>query len=377
MKKPLIFLILIIVLFLTNCNSTDYKTVKEIVVKEVSEQAIVSFEKVNSIKIEGINYPSLYLRGNNELGIWGLTFEKDEKFIIRNFDLKLTLLNEKLINMGQGPGDLNGTVRFFLSGEKVYVQDNVLRRVSIFDRNLNFIKLIKTPPSYPATFIKNGNYYLCINQKYDTSGHRNYAWDINLYSFPDLKKTFIYRIGPYPPHINKNQKFIYGKLPGFHFFYQEHQNRIYYLNMKEYRIITFNPDGKMLSNIKIDVNEIKIPEEKKKVWLKTMGRYFETRCIMADIVQPASWMVPLKKGFVVVRRKGYGNECSSLTKSDYFDYQLNLIGKIDLPCFYKITLISQGYFPKTYKYKDGYLYLINEINEDFFLEKWKVNENIN
>ncbi len=373
MRKKIILIILLIG-FLVHCISEESTSVKERKVEDIETRVNVNFKKVDSIKIKGINYPSLYLRGNNELGIWGLTFEKNEKFIIKNFDLKLTPLNEKIINMGQGPGDLNGAVRFFLSGEKVYVHDNVLRRVSIFDKNLNFIKLIKTPRSSPVIFIKKGNYYLGINQIYDSSGYSNFTWGINLYSFPDLKKTFIYRIGPYPPNITKNRKFIYGKLPGFHFFYQEDQDKIYYLNMKEYRIMTFSLKGKILSNIKVDVKVIKTPEDKKKLWLKAMGRYFETRCVMSDTVQPASWMVPLKKGFVVVRRYGYGSECSNLTKGDYFDYQLNLKGKVSFPCFYKIKYLSHGYFPETYHYQKGYLYIINEIDEDFFLEKWRVKE---
>jgi len=58
-------------------------------------------------------------------------------------------------------------------------------------------------------------------------------------------------------------------------------------------------------------------------------------------------------------------------------YELNLMGKTDVPCFYQIFLLRRSRFPGTFSYHDGYLYLIyeDEEKEEFYLEKRKVDSN--
>jgi hypothetical protein len=83
-------------------------------------------------------------------------------------------------------------------------------------------------------------------------------------------------------------------------------------------------------------------------------------------------MVPLGKGFVVVRRYSYATDCQGMVEGDYFSYELEMKGKVKIPCFMLIFKLTNP--PQTYKYHNGYLYLINESQDEYRLEKWLVKE---
>jgi hypothetical protein len=137
----------------------------------------------------------------------------------------------------------------------------------------------------------------------------------------------------------------------------------------------FDLNGNKLKQVRLNINKPIVPKKKKKEWLfEQFGTFGVSKCIMVDKVQPASWAVPLGKGFAVIRRKDYSTSCQGMVEADYFGYQLNIIGKTMVPCFYKIFMLGVGWIPGTYRYRDGYLYLIyeDEETEEFYLEKWKV-----
>ena len=63
-----------------------------------------------------------------------------------------------------------------------------------------------------------------------------------------------------------------------------------------------------------------------------------------------------------------------MLEADYFDFNLNMKGKVQFPCFMRFNRVSTGYnWPNT-GFMDGCLYLTVERGEDTFLEKWQVIE---
>jgi hypothetical protein len=141
----------------------------------------------------------------------------------------------------------------------------------------------------------------------------------------------------------------------------------------------FDMKGNKLKQVRMDVEKQKVPEEKKKEWLfEQAGTYGIKRCDLTEEIQPVSWTVPLERGFAVIKRKGYTTGCRGLVDADYFDYELNLMGKTKIPCFYQIFKLKRLRFPATYLYHDGYLYLMyeDEEKEEYYLEKWKVEEKL-
>jgi hypothetical protein len=63
---------------------------------------------------------------------------------------------------------------------------------------------------------------------------------------------------------------------------------------------------------------------------------------------------------------------------DYFNYDLQLLGKVKFPCFFNIYHLLRAFFPRSFAYDNGYVYLITqdlqETDEDINLEKWQVRE---
>jgi len=123
------------------------------------------------------------------------------------------------------------------------------------------------------------------------------------------------------------------------------------------------------------VDKVKVPDSRRLEWLKSQsGSLRLNRKVLSDTVQPASWMVPLGKGLVVVRRYSYDTGCEGMVKADYFSYDLEMMGKVKIPCFWFIFQLRDDFHAKSFKYRDGYLYLIKETEDDFRLEKWLVKE---
>ncbi len=76
----------------------------------------------------------------------------------------------------------------------------------------------------------------------------------------------------------------------------------------------------------------------------------------------------------MIRRKDYMNECSGMVEGDYFNFDLEMLGKVQFPCFFRVNRLMRGYLTRTTVHFDGHLYVTNEIDEEYVLEKWKLNE---
>lgn len=366
-KIPFIILLSFLILW-SHCKRAEKPAVDKIVLKEKLEAANVNFILEKKIALPDISYPFLTLAGD-KLYIYGYSTKGNNKvaLFIYQKSLDSSSHSQRFFNMGEGPGDLGSGVQFYIFSDHIYVPDNTQIRVNIFDKEFNFIKFVKTPQFLPPTFIKNGEY--CIAGDPEFNNKRELIYAFHIVKFPGLNKKEFQTIGPISV-FDKSKKWQYGSIPEFYFFYKN--EKIYFINMADYQISLFNIDGQMQKNVRVDVEKEKVPEDMKKTWLKEQGG--SERFDLIDTVQPASWMIPLGKGFIVLRRPGYGTDCTGMAEGDYFDYQINLIGKTKFPCFYWIYKLRRGYFPRVYEYNNGYLYLITEGEEEYYVEKWKVME---
>ncbi|HLP58437.1 MAG TPA: hypothetical protein VK186_06390 [Candidatus Deferrimicrobium sp.] len=371
MKKLIILLILALLFFFFNCKNSD-----EIVLEENSEPFNVKLVFAKKIEVPDLAYPSVYKTGK-EIFIRGFSTEKDKKIIINIYDEDLGLSAQKEFNMGMGPGDLGDGCYVYKFADHIYIPDNTQMRVNIFDKDFNFIKFVSliNPRFLPITFIKNGEYFLgtCLNMTVPyQSIYQSY-----IVKFPGLTKKQFHTLGPINTWtsnaVSKSKKLIIGEVPQFHYFYNNEM--IYFIKPDDYQLYMYDLEGKLLKKVRVNVEKKKVPEDQKIAWLKEqVSADILNRTILTDYIQPAAWMIPMAKGFAVLRRKGYSRECNGLVEADYFDYQLNLKGKIEIPCFYRIFELRSGYFTRTFQYHDGYLYLITEMDETLYLEKWKVFE---
>jgi len=366
--------------FSIHCNRDETEDINEIVLNPKDESVDVEFTKEKSVPFTGINYGRLFFynegsNGNFYIYAYGYDSETEKKEIVKKYDSDLNVISQKEFPFGQGPGDVGTGTTFCQVGDYIYGPDNTTRKVNIFDKNFNFIRFVKmTDPFISTNFTKDGNYFFGFDTNWDPP--KGYTYYLVRSTFPGLKKQRIHRIGTFWLW-NKQKRVIVGIQPENCFFIKN--EKLYYLNSADYRIIMFDMKGNKLKQVRMDVEKQKVPKEKRKEWLleQTSVRGVQ-RWELTDIIQPVSWAIPLEKGFAVVKRKDYTTGCRGLAAADYFDYELNLLGKTEVPCFYQIFILRSLRFPGSVKYHEGYLYLIyeDEEKEEFYLEKWKVEEKL-
>ena len=379
MKKLFPIMITICLVFLIHCNQNKSRDIEEVILNPKNDFVNVEFKKEKSVLFTKISYGRLFiyndrLNGKADIYVYGYDSGRKQKLVTKKYDNNLNLISTKAFPFGQGPGDVGTGTTFCQVGDYIYGPDSVIRRVNIFDKNFNYLKFEKVIAPYNSTaFSKDGNYFFGFDIKEVPEGYTHYFVRS---TFPGLKKKRIFCVGTFWIW-NEHKKYILGSHPLVSFFLKK--ERIYFLNPSEYMIVLFDMNGNKLKQVRLNVSKRKVPKEKKKEWLfEQLGNYGVKKCDLANEIQPASWAIPLEKGFVVIRRNDYSTVCRGMVEADYFDYELNLMGKTGVPCFYRIFQIKSSLMPDTYHYQDGYLYLIyeNEEAEEFYLEKWKVEERL-
>jgi hypothetical protein len=375
MRKLPLLVTIILLAFLSHCKKDGNKDVKEIVIDEKAIRLNLALEKVSSVKLPGIRFPNLSHDGAHVYAYGYSTIKGQQGVILRKYDGQLNVLSENMFPIGQGPADVGGGVHFYPGGDFIYAPDNTQARVNIFDKNFEFVKFVNLQGYLPITMIKDGRYFLGTHWGINRSDGKD-IYSVELVSFPQLKKTKLYTLEPRTA-INSQKKFVFGKSSEFSYFYRNYKNtdRIYFVDMITYRVIVFDFNGNIIKNVRLNVEMKRVPPEMKNKWLREQAsRQMVNRSKLTDWIHPVAKMVPLEKGFVVIRRKDYMSECSGMVEGDYFNFDAELQGKVQFPCYFRINKLRRGYITRTAMSFGGHLYLANEINEEYFLEKWRLSE---
>ena len=123
--------------------------------------------------------------------------------------------------------------------------------------------------------------------------------------------------------------------------------------------------------IKVDVNV----SEKERIIKRLSGRAANpNQYVLPGYLIPTSWMIPLGKGFAVIRRHNFEQDKDGEIEADYFDYDLNMIGKIKMPYFFQYNSFRFPGFGYYNSYANNYLYTIEDTDENWKLKKWYVDE---
>lgn len=376
MRRVTIMLMAAVVLsaLLTDCGQSKKVGIGETVFKEATTFIDLQWRMEKKVDVSDYDHANLFL-DDGSINTYGYSLRHNNQIIVKAYDRDLNLISEKRFNIGHGPGDIGPGGHIFPIGEHIYIPDNTQRKISIFDKEMNFKKFVTIPFAfYNMRFTRDGKTIVSTQFMFDKA--KKVVNHIEITSFPELKKKQIFTLGPCLM-MDEKRVLLRGECPEFYYFLKN--ENIYLINMKTYQIIMFDLSGKMLKRVRVQVEKIPVPPEMKKVWIKDQTPpQLLNRSKFVDTVQPASWMIPLGKGFVVIRRYGYDTSCEGLVEGDYFNYDLQLLGKVKFPCFYLIYKLFNGYFHRVFEYDSGYVYLLTqdlqETDEDINLEKWKVVE---
>ena len=371
----------VLVIFLMHCGpSKPDAEVSTIVLKENPKFIDLDPVKVKSVDINTIIYPDISLHGD-KIMVPGVSLKEKNKHLLYLYDMNLEKVYEKTFPSGLGPGDLLGAPVFISAGEQIYVSDHTQQRVNIFDRNFNFIKFVKCNfYASSARFSPDGKYFIYCRWSPGKYGPTSF-FSVYLATFPDLEEKLIHSFPEFHHYLEEKKELFLG-MGGIHYFLRN--DKIYLLNKDNYLLTMRNTSGKIEKQVQVAVEKISISKAMEEQWLKEHMianpslKGLKVKLKFPDYVQPCAWMVPLEKGFVVIRRQGYGVSCQGLVEADYFDYDLNLLGKTEFPCFNEIYTLRGYFFLRSCAEKDGILYLVNTIEKDngefIVLEKWKISE---
>jgi hypothetical protein len=381
MKKNNLLLLLLIVLI---CCDTGKKTdINPVVREEKTTPVDVRFQKVSSVALPELSTAFIFA-SDDELYVYGpLLFEKAK--LLKKFDSRLQVVFEKKFPLGQGPGDLGSGTFFSKGGDTFYAFDNTQRRINIFNKDLKFERfLLTTEHTYQSPVLcEGGRHFIAavFIMTFDKSISKGGS-EIVALTVPGLEKKVLHKFPQGLQLEKKNGKKIF-YIGNYHQFdYFARGEDVYILDMKEYILYRYRPDGTLIHSVRLDVEKLPVPDSKRKQWIiEHYGKYKRSpiKWTFTGYVLPTSWMVPLGKGFAVIRRNGYSLKCNGMVEADYFSYDLEMLGKIKIPCFERIFALTSYVIPRVTAFSNGHLYLVSqeidkEHSELYILEKWKVQE---
>lgn len=376
MKRKITIVMLILTAILNFCSkekSGPDTIIQGIIKPDENKRSSVTFTLEDKIHVPKLLYPMLAISAaQDRIYIYGWYMDEPEKFIIKVYNRKLEYILQRTFFVGQGPGDVAATNIITPIDDKIYISGNSNSRVGIFNSNLDYIDCIKYSwerVGGPFPLMDNGNYF--IGMETNLIGKNNIV-KFKLVSFPDMREKVILEKSIIHPSFN-NGIYLIDDRPNFSSFCKD--KNIYFSYMNDYHLLKYNLKGDKLKDVIVKVKKIKISETEKKLYLKDhfQLKNYRFKATFSDYVMPASRMVPLNKGFIMIRRENYSTDCNGMAEGDYFNYGIEFVGKVKIPCFYQVYLLRTTFWG-SYQYDDGFLFLVNEVDEQLWLEKWQVEE---
>lgn len=346
-------------------------------IQEITENrsdAKVTFNLEREIELPNIYFACMDLRGDNLL-IDGYDIQNKNACLI--YDLNLNLIKSFSIPWGQGPGEISDAGNLFINENLIYAIDNQNLRISIFDFNEN-MKVIK------INRLKDYIFLPCFSENFNYIAFSKMEWIKNqkvrcpIYcaKFPSWENTCKFDEVISKNRLDINNRITLGVNSFVDYFFKN--NYLYTLDMTRYILTKTEINTRKAKKKRVNFKPVKINvsvSEKERIIKMLMGRIaYLSRCTLSENLVPTSWMIPLGKGFAVIRRHNYEQDKEGEVEADYFDYDLNMMGKIKMPYFFRYnTFRFAG--PGNYKYYTGnYLYTIEDTDENWKLQKWYVDE---
>jgi hypothetical protein len=348
-------------------------------IQEITENrsvAKLTFNLEREIDLPNIIYASIDLCGENLL-INGLDIRNKKNFQINIYDLNLNLIKSYFIPWGQGPGDLSDASFLFIDENLIYAIDNQNRRISIFDFKAN-MKLIKINRLKDIIFLPrfSDNFNYIAFSKIEWIKNQKVKCPIYCAKFPSWDNPCKFDEVLSENMFDINNRLILGEEPFVDYFFEN--NYLYTLDMGRYILtkteINTGKSKKKRVNFKPIKFNINVSEKERIIKMLRGRRANPNEYILSENLVPTSWMIPLGKGFAIIRRHNFEQDNVGEIEADYFDYDLNMIGKIKMPYFFRYNSFRSPGFGYYQSYTSNYLFTIEDTDENWKLKKWYVDE---
>ncbi|MCU0288177.1 MAG: hypothetical protein MUF15_17500 [Acidobacteria bacterium] len=298
-------------------------------------------------------------------------------FILINPNLNVT--RKYTLKRGQGPKEL--LKPYFIGGtlDEVFIYDGTARRLMILDREFKNCNLTKKT-LHSVEFIGAFGYspktgFLLLADEFIQNSTGNATARFYLRNIKNGgKESPFYQVKYKCAERDENGKLkVWGGRP-------HHarliDNFVFIINLANYTIYKYDLNGQLIKAIKIQFIAKTFSksqnEETKAAWGEN-NRYM-TDTLYPDILWPACWILPIGKGLAVGRRDDYIPSKSQWITADFFDLDLNFLGKIRLPAFanWNHPLFSNWLIERSIFSSKEKLWIIREHSdiEEIFLEEW-------
>lgn len=376
MKKLIIVILIVFPIISNNCKGTKASDIVEIVTNET--QIPLKFIKEKEVKIDALIKGSAVVKkiaGTNNMFV---EFVSERDTSVWKYDRELELKDKFLIPYGQGPDEC--LVPMVIGGynHNTLVYDVIAKKYYNFDENFKVNKTFHAK-----------RYDLFLHHSYGYSPENNTIVS-GFGFFPDMFKEeyrlFTRKIAGEKIIDRVLYKFLYAKrtkdelfILGHPFHFKLIGEHIFILKTDEYRIIKMDLNGRVLKQARI-VNALKrnFSEMDRKNWVKESGMQRAEEFIYPEKLWSACWIMELKDGFAVGRRINYKPIKVEWIEADYFDYDLNYLGKINVPGFpqWNDPYEGQQNMDFLFSFQNDKLFSLvvkeTEEGEDFWLTRWRI-----
>ncbi len=373
-------------IFLMACSAgsdkTDTPITQNISIKNISYSLRLIKEKETPIDLTISGHPVFTkLESNGGKQLFVHLLDQNKNFILLKYNTDLELQEKHTIRHGLGPdeclspkilgGDENNIITMDIRSKRFFVLD---RNLACKKRILNNTGVVFSWIPHGANYSRRENAFLICMANLEMK-HTGATWHYHLYlkKIEDQKIVDKELFNIISPHSYRSNKPVVAAHP-FHFALIS--NYVYILKPDQYGIIKMTLQGKIEKEITIDnIDKRAFSKTEYREWIEKSNLKWP-RFTFPERLYPACWLMKLGKGIAVARRQDYNPEMKGKIEADYFDTQLNFLGKVYLPSFPGWNFPA-GFAADQYFYSIGdTLYFIEtietETDELYRLSRWRI-----
>lgn len=371
MMMRLILIISVLLIISSSCKEPHPVTEVEIKNKTYPLELI----KEREVKIDGLGYPGFVPLYNSDNIMISLEY-KDKELL--TFDSELKLLERNRIKYGEGPNECLLPVVMGVSKEGFLVFDVTRLRYFLYDRELRSRKNISAEQRgwipHGVNFSFTHETILSCYRTIVDSAWTTYDFHVYLRKLKGTRlentEIFTFRF----KFFLENNVSIIGNPIHFRMI----DDYVYILKKIDYRILKVDLEGNVVKEIRVpNFKKVRFSRRQRGDWLEATGSKLKrSQSIFPEYLWPANFIMELAGGIAVGRMEDYNPVKKDWIEADYFDKNLNFLGKIKLPWFYYWNY--PGHFQSDFSFysKGDKLYLIErrdtDDDEEYWLTRWKI-----
>ncbi|HLP48286.1 MAG TPA: hypothetical protein VK469_20250 [Candidatus Kapabacteria bacterium] len=377
----------ILLILLINCNHSD-----DIKAEKLPDKIFpISFQEEKAIRIDIVTKEPPVIADINDPDNIYIYFlqNQDKNCEVIKLSNDLEIKNRYFIGSGVGPGEALNPRIYGGDDRSIIVYDVMTRKFIEFDRNFKLMNEYKSSKNLGEFFYSGGKYipelqiaidgfrYIdsMVKESGDTLVFKSYRRIYTRKFMPNrsIKDTELFETPLVEERWENNLTPVFRDINFGYYF-----GHIFILDKMAYRIKKMTLDSSILKDKQFSFEAKTFSKSDLEEWVtKTFGPKGKQEFSFPEKLLPACWMMPIANGIAVGRCNNYNPDEKGPIIADYFDPDLNYLGKITVPYFWAWNRPDQGQCEAYYRflYKNGALYSvqIGEELDDFQVVRWGVN----